>query len=385
MEADRIRAAASRTSIVDRRLDDRRAAASAPKTELQKLREERGTVSLTHLRGLLRDRQREDTLEYQHARRRQMTASLRVEASNRKKDSAGENDMQCTKRHEAGWVVYHGEGDSKRSAGPPTLQSLCVASLGPVISEYMDAYGVEVLSSIFSTLPSQVLTELSVKVSHCTGVDDALVQALGSHSHVEALALHSAAGPDRVTAHGILSIVPRVMTTGSHSENTEDTDEDIEETWEDADQTLQIEGCSRIRRLELCNLQIPGIEEDDEDMDYERAVRAEGEMEDAIISFLNLCGRIDHFSLAGSFRSHPHRLLQRLALLSLSVLDLDSCSWINDDGIMCLIRTIALESRGCSSLKVVNVSGCPSITEKGVRLANEMAYCMLGLNNVVQR
>lgn len=389
MEADRIRAAASRNSIVDRRYAvagsspaaTRRTA--APKTELQKLREERGTVTLTHLRGLLRDRQREDTLEYQQARRRQMTASLRVEASNRKKEqSADKNDTASPKRREPGWLLYHGEEESKgRSPGPPTLQSLCVASLGPVISEYLDAFGVDILSSIFSSLPSNVLKDLSIKVSECKGVDDALVQALGSHSHVEALALHSATGPKRVTAAGILSIVPRVCTG-----NKDDVDESIE-SWEDADQTLHIEGCFRIRKLELCNLQVPGFSED-EDTDYERAVRAEEEMQDAVKSLLNRCGRITHLSLGASFRSHPHRLFQSLPTLvpSLQCLDLSSCVWMDDAVLMSLLRAIALEYRGCSNLALVDVSSCPGITEKGVSLANEIAYCMLGgVKNIVQQ
>lgn len=383
MEADRIRAAASRNSIVDRRYyavaGPEARTTAAPKTELQKLREERGTVNLTHLRGLLRDRQREDTLEYQQARRRQMTASLRVEASNRKnEESADENDTASPKRREPGWLLYHSEGDSKgRSPGPPTLQSLCVASLGPVISEYLDAFGVDVLSSIFSSLPSNVLKDLSIKVSECKGVNDELVLALGSHSHVEALALHSAAGPERVTADGILSIVPRVCTG-----NKDDIDERIQESWEDADQTLHIEGCSRIRRLELCNLHVP--DEEDEDTDYERA---EEEIQDAVVSLLNLCGRIDYLSLSGSFRSHPHRLLQSLPALlpTLQVLDLSFCMWMDDAILTSLIRAIALEYRGCSSLALVGVSRCPSITEKGVSLANEMAHCMLGVKSIVQQ
>ena len=385
VEADRIRAAASRNSIVDRRYavagPEATRRTAAPKTELQKLREERGTVSLTHLRGLLRDRQREDTLEYQQARRRQMTANVRVEASNRKKEqSADESDAASAKRHEPGWLLYHGGEESKSgSPGPPTLQSLCVASIGPVISEYLDAFGVDVLSSIFSSLPSNVLKELSVKVSECKGVDDALVQALGSHSHVEALALHSAAGPKRVTAAGILSIVPRVCTGNN------DVDERIQESWEDADQTLHIEGCSQIRRLELCNLMCLS---DDEDTDYECAVRAEQEMEDALLSLFSLCGRITHLSLGASFRSHPHRLFQSLPVLlpSLQVLDLSCCVWIDDAVLISLLRAIALECRGCTNLALVDVSSCPSITEKGVSLANEMAYCMLGgVKNIVQQ
>ena len=352
--------------------------AAAPKTELQKLREERGTVSLTHLRGLLRDRQREDTLEYQQARRRQMTASLRVGASNRKKEqSADENDAASLKRREPGWLLYHGEEESK-SRYPATLQSLCVELLGPVIYEYLDAFGVDILSSIFSSLPSNVLKELSVKVSECKGVDDALVQALGSHSHVEALALHSATGPKRVTAAGILSIVPRVCTGNN------DVDERIQESWEDTDQTLHIEGCSNIRRLELYNLQVHDDEEE-EDTDYERAVKAEEEFEDALVSLLSRCGRITHLSLGASFRSHPHRLFQSLPTLvpSLQVLDLNSCIWMDDTVLMSLLRAIALESRGYSNLASVDVSNCPSITEKGVSLANEMAYCMLGVKNIV--
>ena len=384
VEADRIRAASSRNSIVDRRYavagPEATRRAAAPKTELQKLREERGTVSLTHLRGLLRDRQREDTLEYQQARRRQMTASLRVEASNRKKEqSADEIDAADPKRREPGWLLYHGEEESKgRSHGPPTLQSLCVGSLGPVISEYLDAFGVDILTSIFSSLPSKVLKELSVKVSECKGVDDALVQALGSHSHVEALALHSATGPKRVTANGILSIVPRVC------KGYNNIDQRIQESWEDADQTLHIEGCSHIRRLELCNLQVHDDEED-EDTDYERAVKAEKGIEDALVSLLSRCGRITHLSLGASFRSHPHRLFQSLPTLlpSLQVLDLNSCIWMDDAVLMSLLRAIALENRGCSNLALVDVSNCPSITERGVSLANEMAYCMLGVKNIV--
>ena len=68
-EADRFRAVAAAASRTSHFIDPRygqssaRGAAAAPKSELQKLREERGTVSLTHLRGLLRDRQREDTKE----------------------------------------------------------------------------------------------------------------------------------------------------------------------------------------------------------------------------------------------------------------------------------------------------------------------------------
>jgi hypothetical protein len=391
-EAERVRAAASRTSTgwVDPRFGPSASAAAgparrmaAPKSELQRLREERGTVNLSHLRGLLRDRQREDTMEYQ-ARRRQLTASLRVESSKKKAQPADGNEMTSKQRHEPGWVLHYSEGDAKeRCAGPPTLQSLCVESLGPVITEYLYVYGVDVLSSLFNTLPSNVLAELSVKVSENVGVDDALVQALGSHNHVEALALHSA-GPGRVTAAGILSIVPRVMTAGACAGNNNG---DKEETWEDVDLTLQIRGCCRMKRLELCNVQIAGIveEDEDEDTDYERAVKAEEELEDALLSLLRLCPRITHFSMAGSFRSYPHRLFQLIptTLPSLQVLDLSRCMWMDDTILITFVRAIGLEGRDCSSLALVDVSSCPSTTDRGVSLANEIAYCMLGQKNVV--
>ena len=401
-EADRFRAAAaaSRTShFIDPRYGQSssaaagpaRAGAAAPKSELQKLREERGTVSLTHLRGLLRDRQREDTMEYQQARRRQMTAGAGVESCKNKEHSTeGNDDSTCASRcHKPGWVLYRdgGGGEKQMSNRPRTLQSLCVASLGPVLAEYLLAYGVDVLTSIFSTLPPNVLAELSVKVSECGGVDDELVQALGSHNHVDGLALHSA-GPGKMTAAGILSIVPRACTATEATTCTSD-DEEIASSWEDTHQTLQIQGCCRMTKLELCNFQAAGMadDKDDEDADYERALKAEEEMEDALLSLLRLCPRITHLSIAGSFQFHPHRLFQSIPALlpSLQVLDLSCCAWMDDATLLTFVRAIGLEGRSSSSLALVDVSSCPNITDKGVNLANEIAYCMLvGIKDIVQ-
>ena len=403
-EADRFRAAAAASRIshfVDPRYGQSSSAAAgpargtaAPKSELQKLREERGIVSLTHLRGLLRDRQREDTMEYQQARRRQMTASLRVESSKNKTHLTEENDDStfASRCHKPGWVLYRdGGGEKQMCTEPRTLQSLCVASLGPVLTDYLLAYGVDVLTSIFSTLPPNVLAELSVKVSECGGVDDQLVQALGSHNHVDGLALHSA-GPGKMTAAGILSIVPRACTATEATTCTSDGEIASsweESSWEDVHQTLQIEGCCRMTKLELCNFQAAGTmdDEDDEDADYERALKAEEEMEDALLSLLRLCPRITHLSIASSFQFHPHRLFQSIPALlpSLQVLDLSCCVWMDDAILLTFVRATGLERRGSSSLALVDVSSCPNITDKGVNLANEIAYCMLGLKDIVQR
>jgi hypothetical protein len=334
-------------------------------------------------------------MEYQQVRRRQMTASLRVESCKNKAHlTEGNDDSTCASRcHKPGWVLYRdgGGGEEQMCTEPRTLQSLCVASLGPVLTEYLLAYGVDVLTSIFSTLPPAVLAELSVKVSECGGVDDELVQALGSHNHVDGLALHSA-GPGKMTAAGIHSIVPRACTATEAT--TSASDEEIASSWdasswEDTHQTLQIQGCCRMTKLELCNFQAAGMadDEDDEDADYERALKTEEEMEDALLALLRLCPRITHLSIAGSFQFHPHRLFQSIPALlpRLQVLDLSCCVWMDDATLLTFVRAIGLEGRGSSSLALVDVSSCPNITEKGVSLANEIAYCMLGLKDIVQR
>lgn len=347
------------------------------KSQLQQLKEERGTVSLTLLRGLLRERRMEDTIEYQQARRRNLT---RPAPSTADKDSSAVKTVKLFDRHDPGWILNYGDTATTTSSNRykqqdtgqriPSLQSMCVEALGPALSAYTDSYGIDTMRAVLDTLPPAVLAGLSISVSsRGGGVDDSLVTVLGLHNHVEKLALHSMQG--RVTAKGILSIVPRIVTERQEENTTNRDNEELLESWEDAVSSVIFDGCTRLTRLELCDLQVPFS---DDDSEYERAVTEETELLNAVTKLLRLCPRITHLSLSGSFRSYQcgFLLLKNIPCLlpKLSVLDLSHCTWMDDtlmhSFLSDLVALTSVETPGkddSEAVRMINVAGCQNISE----------------------
>ena len=381
-------------------------------SQLQRLRVETGTVSLSHLRGLLRDREREDRIEYQQLRRRHMTADVGGGGggdTSKNAAIAGEG----TARHDPGWLLHlekeQSRGKSSNRQGCqceqrpiPTLRSLCVRSLGAALGDYVDAYGVGTMRCLLDTLPHELLTELSVSASCVSGgIDDDQVIVLGMHNHIERLALHAGRKPGEgrgktITAEGILSIVPRIAASEAPFAADEDIHRDNEleapESWEDEcagtlDRTL-VEGCARLTHLELCNLQ-----EEDDGSDVDGTSEGSSRpLAEAVRALCRRCPRITHLSFSASFDSfvgpslllHPTDGLASL-LPRLEVLDLSNCCWVSEGVLLGFLSQVERLWRGGAGLRVVNVAGCQNVKEEWRKKMNMDPVGSFVISNEVQR
>jgi len=193
------------------------------------------------LRGLMRERQYQETYELMQRRRR--NGFLPPPASHANDGDGNKESSSTTESHPAGWILKYppkprdDEDDeevddsvelSERQGDDgilfpsstrktkrhtiPTLQSLCLGTFARHIHDYLYALGRDELHNAVSLLPSDVISELSIMLStskppsaalkaskrngrKCLpsppppirGITDDLAVVLGKHSHVECL------------------------------------------------------------------------------------------------------------------------------------------------------------------------------------------------------
>jgi len=452
----------------------------------------RVTVSVTQLRGILAERRLQDRALEGEMRRflSQRGTTVRSEAAGRYAAlmrlrerggaaGAGEDGAACgdasTPHHEPGWLLtYDHERDfvpnefatanraatgngEERSAGatagdpssflstsdsvgqyagmakrqPPSLQSMCVSSLAPVLDEYVDSCGADAVRSVLDLMPSHVLADVSAlycsnsirsgSMDRRGGVEDDMAAVLGCHAQAERLALYAPiekevdeeeeeeetddregsedGGSKRnvkfLSDSGILSLIPRLVSVSSRSFSSH-LDEydpggsvevrkggieyayDAPDSWEDLDvdhcpaaTSARLEGCTNLRRLELCGA---------------RRVTARS------LSFLlRRCSRITHLSLSGSLdaESGPALLLDprdgvSCLLSDLKVLDLSHCDWLTDGTLAAFLLHVVPEA-GSEALEMVSVSGCPGVTMAAVEELNGQLGGAPYVSTAVQR
>lgn len=262
---------------------------------------ERPKLRLRSLQGLLHEREHNDRLEHRAMRLKKTSSPTTCPIP--------------------GWIVYHGTTTGvpqPRETGTttgtcqtiPSLQSLSLQALAPVLPKYMDAWGAETVHYYLSLLPEDTLADLSVLVSSTIGMTNPLCQVLGQHPHVRALSLvapqsHDEDDPKALTEDGILQLIPH---WGLHRET-------IPETWEEDTSDIQgsWKGCVKLQRLELGNL--PHLSAN------------------TLSVLLQKCSGITHLGLVGSlgYESGPEILWKLQDLLpKLKVLDLSSTPWLTE-------------------------------------------------------
>lgn len=383
------------------------------KSELSKLRDERGPVSLSFLRGMLREHVIEGR-EREASYRRQMLSAgnqnwRQIEQRNRKEYD--ENNI--------GWILTYDYReaiagiqqlkhsicdklleDTVPKQNIPTLQQLCIQSLAPHLQQYINACGEDYIIDRLSLLPSSIISALSVS---CREVTDQMIYVMGKQSHVESLAL-CALKSDEVneyeklnhdntdctdsntneilaltsrsncnfTENGLLSLISSHTDDDDNSTTTLDcweehqlSDEEIISPYEQQHKYL--------KRLELRNFQTNCI--------------------DTIFTFFQANAHITHLSLCQSFNaiSGPQLLLLDknndyynkttsdneetiLSILGkLQILDLSGCSWVHFDLLRVFLQRILNVESYCISLQLIVVDQCCSyLTQGGCDILNKL-------------
>ena len=384
------------------------------KSELAKLRDERGPVSLSLLRGMLREH---------------VIEGREREASYRRQMLAGNNDNwrqieQRTKRKDfddatIGWILIYDYREAMAGIQQledsvcdklledivpkqniPTLQQLCIQSLALHLQQYINACGEEYILNRLSLLPSSIISALSVS---CRDVTDQMAYVMGKQSHVEALVLcamsqthksdemkenetlnHGGTICNRNEIHilnsrsnwnftedGLLSLIP------SYNDEESITLDCWEENEIQDDQIILSSNQQQkhLKRLELRNFQT-------------ESGGGTNSM-NCIIAFFQAHSHITHLSLCQSFNaiSGPQLLLldenndcydpnQKtnnfndgttiLSILeNLQVLDLSGCTWVHFDLLRLFLQRMLNKKSYHMSLQLIVVDQCCSYLNQG--------------------
>ena len=338
--------------------------------------EQRRPLSLTMLRGILRERVFEDRERAANFRRQMMTASITdTNASRAKQDHQQISDSNQTKKK--GWILVYNHREAmagidqridnicdtlleevapKQQKNIPSLQKLCIQMLAVYLQQYIDACGEDYILERLRFLPSCAISALSVS---CHEITDEMVYVLGKQTHVKELALcaspstkydeiitdddnhnNNIGHPDRrsgtlFTDNGLLSLC---STHGQIMRSEKDNKCEFYplDCWEEEEEYHGYDGMiqlikketNSLRRLELRNFQTRSASN--------------------FIAFLKCHPHITHLSLSHSFNAitGPEILLPNLddnqdtdcqektilnVLVHLQVLDLSGCTWVHDD------------------------------------------------------
>jgi hypothetical protein len=298
---------------------------------------------LGQLKGILRERQYEESLDLMERRRRAGFVPPRSKVHTA--DDA--TILARLEEHPPGWILNGGgkkdPSTQKQSLSSMVVESLerkCIQVLSRCIMEYLEAMGREDLHAALSLLPPDTLAELSIAVSKGNGISNDLAYCIGKHAHVEELSLRSnmkigCETNNYLTDEGLLELVPRLPSKAQ----CDDGSETIVDDWEDAcndwsDETmldtrpaaaaavpvvvdvLHLDGVNvGLKRLELIDCLYLSSK--------------------AIMALLQKCACITHLSLAGSIQviddgMEVIRALPEL-LPDLQVLDVTRCSWVTGD------------------------------------------------------
>ena len=163
-----------------------------PTSQLEKFRKERSAVSVSILRGMIRERLYEDRERDAIYRRQMMTASIanrNTAASTARSNSI--NSFREVKKQPTGWSLVYNHREalagieqpqndddimsrifmmdkklplSQKSTQIASLQMSCIHTLAPFLQQYIDSCGEEYIMERLSLLPSHVITAFQYDV-----------------------------------------------------------------------------------------------------------------------------------------------------------------------------------------------------------------------------
>ena len=196
-------------------------------SELAKFQRERSAVSVSVLRGMIRERLFEDRERDAVYRRQIMTASItnqQQQGSRRMKrqlySASGEKEHKpigwsllydhreamagieqpkdddiCAifMSHHAEKKIHYHFDSSKVTSGIQSLQLSSIYALAPFIQQYIDSCGEEHMIERLSLLPSHVITALSIC---CRSATDQIIYIMTKQIHVEALVFQGYSSSD---------------------------------------------------------------------------------------------------------------------------------------------------------------------------------------------
>lgn len=346
------------------------------------------TANVNQLRGLIRERVMEDRLRDANYRRATANPpSRRIE----------EEDIKITEEitlMDPGWMIDYNHQEAMAGIEPRknemslcSLDTLSMRSLAPVLNEYIVACGCECIHERISTLPSHVISSLSVI---CKNVTDDTAYVLGSHTHIDRLVLNASprdlyhsddieddasanTTEERLTTKGLLAMA--LLHAPSFIEEEGDSQQNVViDSWEDVNLHQEYERSPdewNLRRLELRNF------------------NAETAIE--FVGFLRQCSMLTHMSLGKSLNSitGPQVLLWNSldnldesssgtmngctktlldVLPRLKILDLSGCLWLHFDLLKLFLKRVMLQSTqrngdSCQknttvALEMIFVGGC---------------------------
>ena len=391
--------------------------------ELTRFKSERGAVSLSILRGILREREIEERERDANYRRQLMTASIN---QNRKKLVNRDHDDTQMINDSIGWTLTYNYREAmagieqprygicetlqlnimpKQSLNDnaPSLQLLCIRKLAPFLQQYIDAFGEDYIIERLRLLPSNVISALSIS---CTEVTDQMVHVLGKQS-AEALVFcaplssttsyeahndddeyhDGARSTSNFTDNGLCSLISSLQNYNINDENNYksisdalfEPNEEIEswEEYQDHDEICSFQNAKHLKRLELRNFQT--------------------NCGDIFIKYLKANPQITHLSISRSFNaisgpqvlflddndnyyhqevedrnSHGNMTLLNV-LVNLQVLDLTHCQWVNFDLLQLFIQKILNQfSSSYISLELIVIDHCCSYLIQKYEILNRM-------------
>lgn len=304
---------------------------------------------LGQLKGILRERQFQESYELLERRRR---AGFVPSISNGTVSTGSAEPI-----NPPGWMLQYGKDSSSdkticndsQQAQPASslssstiesLQSKCLRVLCQYILEYLEVMGKDELHTALALLPAETLAKLSVAVSKRLGMTDDLVYAIGKHAHVEELSLRSKLGMGMgkvVTDQGLLQLIPRLPSKSRHQHGDDDgqqylkqEEEDVLDDWEIAYDDDNDDDVTTRHGLVVDSLHLDGVSVGLKRLELIDCLDISA---DAALALLEKCACITHLSLAGSF----HRIEDGVQVMSalpdllpgLRVLDVTRCNWMN--------------------------------------------------------
>lgn len=291
-------------------------------------------LGLGQLKGILRERQYQESYELRERRRR---AGFLPSLSNTI-DPTNQTSIPKLTDHPPGWILHHDtkrETDRASPGGIESLQAKCLKLLSRYIPEYLEATGLEGLHSALSLLPGDTLADLSIAVSKTHGISDDYAYCIGKHAHVEGLCfrsnLHIQEGMnDFLTDQGIMDLVPRLPSSMTPPEI--EIDEKRLEDWESLYRDDVDDGWETQQSLTVDVLQLDGVNVGLKRLELIDCLYLSAH---SILTLFQKCACITHLSLAGSIqviqdgRDVVRGIPELLPILQ--VLDVTRCAWVTGD------------------------------------------------------
>eukprot|EP01083_Nonionella_stella_P176497 617678_1 len=174
-------------------------------------------VGLTQLRGILRERIMDDR-QRDANHRRIFTTTTRTRQSHSITSTLAQTQAQaqtqtllsCNKEiPPVGWLMNYdhrermagilprtSHDDAARCVPVPSLHSLCIDALSPVLNAYIEALGKTYIHDRLGLLPSTTISDISMR---CQDINDSMAYVVGAHSDVDRVVWNGNGNPSAVS------------------------------------------------------------------------------------------------------------------------------------------------------------------------------------------